>query len=169
MCDVSASSLCCGICHESTASAFDPLVHPCKCHTRSVHTTCLQRWNLKRPRAKKMHCCEVCQTPYWGNRFVWYGMMTGVWLVQFLQMLSLRKTWQNVYYVRYDWFILIYVVVWCALTGDTIYSWAVGATTTGGLVCQWVGVRQTHCILVRPPLSNIYKWNRPKRICAVGT
>ena len=80
---------CCAICLEPEESVFDPLVFPCKCVSRGVHTRCLQEWNMKRHLSHKMHCCEVCDSPYWGNRCVWYGMMTGVWLLQFFHELCL--------------------------------------------------------------------------------
>lgn len=88
-------SLCCAICHEPVESVFDPLVFPCKCTSRCMHTRCLQQWNVKRPVSENMHRCEVCKAPYWGSRCVWYGMMTGVWLVQFVHELCLRKTWKT--------------------------------------------------------------------------
>ena len=74
----------CTICHEANHAThvFDPLVYPCACTNRPVHTRCLQRWQQTRPVRKGMSCCEVCLQPYWGSRYVCYAVMIGVWLVE---------------------------------------------------------------------------------------
>ena len=73
----------CYICHSHESSLLNPLVKPCKCETSRVHAECLQKWNLsKRCSAKYITRCEVCCSPYWGNRWVLFLTMILVWLIR---------------------------------------------------------------------------------------
>lgn len=73
----------CYIC-QSNMTPCAQLVQPCKCKTSVVHVHCLQKWILSRGKRSHPTRCEVCQEPYWGNTYVLFVVLIGVWLFQVL-------------------------------------------------------------------------------------
>lgn len=72
----------CYLCVESHNTILNPLVCPCSCKSKLVHTRCLQKWNVQRPLSHNMHCCEVCKSPYWGGKCKLIGVMTVTWFIE---------------------------------------------------------------------------------------